>query len=121
MAPRRKGLTTLLGLLSQATALNFNYGSFGPNDKLLIFDRKFCSDVKVEAALWNVEATPTLSNLIQLDCNVLEQRTFENSDEFLPLTAAGYHYLECSIEAANYEHLTTYALALRLNNGETKY
>jgi len=123
MAPRSKGCLALLGLLSQAaTALNFNFGSFGPDENVLIYNRKLAADTKVEAALWNLDATPTVNNLIQFDeCSIVKQRTFENSDELLPLTASGYHYLDCSVDSSKYEHLVTYGLALRINNGDIRY
>ena len=31
-----------------------------------------------------------------IDCEMKKQITFENSDEYLPLTRPGYNYLECT-------------------------
>ena len=99
MAPTSKGWT-LVSLFCSTNALTFNYGSFGPGEKVLIYDRKLERNTKVEAGLWNIDEEPDLSNYIQFDsCKTLRQSTFENSDEFLPLTAHGYYYLECEVDS----------------------
>lgn len=42
-----------------------------------------------------------VKSLIMLDeCNVQKQDRFENSNEYLPLTAPGYYYIVCRTEGA---------------------
>ena len=121
MAPTSKGLA-FLGLLTPTSGLNFNFGSFGPNEKVQIFDRSLRADTKVQAALWSLNEEASLSSLVQFDsCRVVKQRFFENSDELLPLTAAGYHYIECDTDSNRYSHDTTYGLALSLNSGDVEF
>ena len=76
MAPTSKGWT-LVSLFCSTNALTFNYGSFGPGEKVLIYDRKLERNTKVEAGLWNIDEEPDLSNYIQFDsCKTLSNPSF---------------------------------------------
>ena len=68
-----------------------------PQSTIWIYDNeRFASEPTAFAALWKSEDGPDLSNQIMIDCEMKKQITFENSDEYLPLTRPGYNYLECS-------------------------
>ena len=93
---KRLGLVTLLGLVPQYRAWNFNFGTFGNQEPVLIYGSGFDADAVAYVGLYDIEKGAELNNYIPLDdCVIHKQRTFENSDEMLPLTQTGYYYIEC--------------------------
>ena len=111
------GLVTLVGLTS---AFNFNHGSFGPNSKIWIYDNaQFADAPSVVVSLWNVNDGPSLMNSIMIDCEMKHQDTFENSNEYLPLTQPGYNYLECTTDCSedycDFENWGEYCMSIMIN------
>ena len=86
-----------------AAAWNFNFGSFGKDESILIYGDGFDQDSIVYAGLWDLNLEADVMNYIPLEnCEVLHQDTFENSDEFLPLTQSGYYFLACETDSGRY-------------------
>ena len=86
-----------------AAGWNFNFGSFGKDEKILLYGDGFDRDSVVYAGLWDVNLEADVMNYIPLEnCEVLHQDTFENSNEFLPLTQSGYYFLACDSDSGRY-------------------
>ena len=66
-----------------AAAWNFNFGSFGKDESILIYGDGFDQDSIVYAGLWDLNLEADVMNYIPLEnCEVLHQDTFENSGRF---------------------------------------
>ena len=96
-------LGTAILLPHLAAGWNFNFGSFGRDEKILLYGDGFDRDSVVHVGLWDLNLEADVQNYIPLEnCEVLHQDTFENSNEFLPLTQSGYYFLACDSDQFRY-------------------
>ena len=99
---KRLGLLTLIGLIPQYRAWNFNFDTFGNQEPVLLFDSGLGA-YPVLIGLYDIEKGAKLENVILLDCEMHKQRTLENSLEMLPEFLPGYYYIECKTDPNRYQ------------------